>query len=122
MCTWWGGRVPSGKGFLLAPLSQLFSRERSQALAPAAQSGPWGARLRLKGSSRGWGDGGIWEQGAQAPGSVCCPRPPQLACGMLWLSGYGPIWSQNATDLISSVLTLLEQLGPSVSTLQGAPG
>ena len=50
------------------------------------------------------------------------PRPPQLACGMLWLSGYGPIWSQNATDLISSVLTLLEQLGPSVSKLQGAPG
>ncbi|XP_057605318.1 tyrosine-protein phosphatase non-receptor type 5 [Hippopotamus amphibius kiboko] len=35
-----------------------------------------------------------------------------LACGMLWLSGYGPIWSQNATDLVSSVLTLLEPLGP----------
>lgn len=36
---------------------------------------------------------------------------------MLWLSGYGPFWSQNATDLISSVLSLLEQLGPSVSKL-----
>ncbi|CAK7315401.1 Tyrosine-protein phosphatase non-receptor type 5 [Vulpes lagopus] len=35
-----------------------------------------------------------------------------LACGVLWLSGYGPIWSQNAADLLSSSLTLLEQLGP----------
>uniref|UniRef100_A0A8I3NYX2 protein-tyrosine-phosphatase n=1 Tax=Canis lupus familiaris TaxID=9615 RepID=A0A8I3NYX2_CANLF len=35
-----------------------------------------------------------------------------LACGVLWLSGYGPIWSQNATDLLSSSLTFLEQLGP----------
>ncbi|XP_024620383.1 tyrosine-protein phosphatase non-receptor type 5 [Neophocaena asiaeorientalis asiaeorientalis] len=47
--------------------------------------------------------------------SLCLLAASQflLACGMLWLSGYGPIWSQNATDLISSVLTLLEQLGPS---------
>lgn len=43
--------------------------------------------------------------------------PPQLACGMLWLSGYSPLWSQNATDLLSSLLALLEQLGPTVSQL-----
>uniref|UniRef100_A0A8D1M437 protein-tyrosine-phosphatase n=2 Tax=Sus scrofa TaxID=9823 RepID=A0A8D1M437_PIG len=47
--------------------------------------------------------------------SLCLLAASQflLACGMLWLSGYGPFWSQNATDLISSVLSLLEQLGPS---------
>lgn len=48
------------------------------------------------------------------------PWLPQLACGVLWLSGYSPGWSQNATDLLSSLLTLLEQLGPMVSKLQGA--
>jgi len=46
--------------------------------------------------------------------SLCLLAASQflLACGVLWLSGYGPVWSQNATDLISSLLTLLEQLGP----------
>ncbi|XP_011376067.1 tyrosine-protein phosphatase non-receptor type 5 isoform X3 [Pteropus vampyrus] len=46
--------------------------------------------------------------------SLCLLAASQflLACGMLWLSGYGPIWSQNATDLFSSLLALLEQLGP----------
>ncbi|KAF5918909.1 hypothetical protein HPG69_005950 [Diceros bicornis minor] len=46
--------------------------------------------------------------------SLCLLAASQflLACGMLWLSGYGPLWSQNATDLLSSSLTLLEQLGP----------
>lgn len=46
--------------------------------------------------------------------SLCLLAASQflLACGMLWLSGYGPTWSQNATDLSSSLLTLLEQLGP----------
>lgn len=119
----WG--VPSGKGFILAPSGQLLSRESPEAfsaprvpraLPSAVQSGPWG----------GWGQveaaGGRWGQGAQAPDSVRHPpRLPQLACGVLWLSGYGPIWSQNATDLLSSSLTLLEQLGPTVSKLQGAP-
>ena len=40
---------------------------------------------------------------------------------MLWLSGFGPIWTQNTTDVVSSALTFLERLGPSVSKLQGAP-
>ncbi|VCX22519.1 unnamed protein product [Gulo gulo] len=46
--------------------------------------------------------------------SLCLLAASQflLACGVIWLSGYGPIWSQNATDLLSSLLTLLEQLGP----------
>ncbi|MBZ3883159.1 Tyrosine-protein phosphatase non-receptor type 5 [Sciurus carolinensis] len=35
-----------------------------------------------------------------------------LACGVLWFSGYGHIWLQNATDLILSSLTILKQLGP----------
>nr|XP_039326845.1 tyrosine-protein phosphatase non-receptor type 5 isoform X3 [Saimiri boliviensis boliviensis] len=35
-----------------------------------------------------------------------------LACGVLWFSGYGHIWSQNATNLVSSLLMLLKQLGP----------
>ncbi|XP_016873923.1 tyrosine-protein phosphatase non-receptor type 5 isoform X1 [Homo sapiens] len=35
-----------------------------------------------------------------------------LACGVLWFSGYGHIWSQNATNLVSSLLTLLKQLEP----------
>ncbi|KAF6105747.1 protein tyrosine phosphatase non-receptor type 5 [Phyllostomus discolor] len=43
------------------------------------------------------------ETGAKSPGSELNPLS-QLACGMLWLSGYGPVWLQNAT--------LLEQLGP----------
>nr|KAF6467293.1 protein tyrosine phosphatase non-receptor type 5 [Rousettus aegyptiacus] len=51
--------------------------------------------------------------------SLCLLAASQflLACGMLWLSGYGPIWSQNATDLFSSLLTLLEQLGSMVRSL-----
>lgn len=64
----------------------------------------------------------MWGQGGQTPNSVCWPRPPQLACGMLWLSGFGPIWTQNTTDVVSSALTFLERLGPVVSKLQGAPG
>ncbi|XP_070129528.1 tyrosine-protein phosphatase non-receptor type 5 isoform X1 [Equus caballus] len=46
--------------------------------------------------------------------SLCLLAASQvlLACGMLWLSGYCPLWSQNATDLLSSLLALLEQLGP----------
>nr|XP_037855512.1 tyrosine-protein phosphatase non-receptor type 5 isoform X6 [Chlorocebus sabaeus] len=36
----------------------------------------------------------------------------QLACGVLWFSGYGHVWAQNATNLVSSLLTLLKQLGP----------
>ncbi|KAF4009639.1 hypothetical protein G4228_001265 [Cervus hanglu yarkandensis] len=32
---------------------------------------------------------------------------------MLWLSGFGPIWTQNTTDVVSSTLTFLERLGPS---------
>ncbi|XP_011792862.1 PREDICTED: tyrosine-protein phosphatase non-receptor type 5 isoform X1 [Colobus angolensis palliatus] len=35
-----------------------------------------------------------------------------LACGVLWFSGYGHVWAQNATNLVSSLLTLLKQLGP----------
>lgn len=64
----------------------------------------------------------MWGQGAQAPNSVLSPWLPQLACGVLWFSGYGPIWLQSAADLISSLFTLLQQLGPTVSELQGAPG
>ncbi|XP_044922074.1 tyrosine-protein phosphatase non-receptor type 5 isoform X1 [Mustela lutreola] len=46
--------------------------------------------------------------------SLCLLAASQflLACGVIWLSGYGPIWSQNATDLLSSLFTLPEQLGP----------
>lgn len=46
---------------------------------------------------------------------MCCPWLPQLACGVLWLSGYGSVWSQNASDVASSSLALLRQLGPMVS-------
>ncbi|XP_021119567.1 tyrosine-protein phosphatase non-receptor type 5 isoform X2 [Heterocephalus glaber] len=38
-----------------------------------------------------------------------------LACGVLWFSGYGHIWLQNATDLLCTSLTLLTQLGPTAS-------
>ncbi|XP_010613413.1 tyrosine-protein phosphatase non-receptor type 5 isoform X1 [Fukomys damarensis] len=38
-----------------------------------------------------------------------------LACGVLWFSGYGHIWLQNATDLFCTSLTLLTQLGPTAS-------
>lgn len=59
--------------------------------------------------------------------SLCLLAASQflLACGVLWFSGYGPIWLQSAADLISSLLTLLQQLGqlgPMVSELRGAPG
>lgn len=62
--------------------------------------------------------------GAECLGSELSPlpRPPQLACGVLWFSGYGHAWSQNARDLISSLLTLLKQLGATVSKLQGTLG
>ncbi|EHA97456.1 Tyrosine-protein phosphatase non-receptor type 5 [Heterocephalus glaber] len=38
-----------------------------------------------------------------------------LACVVLWFSGYGHIWLQNATDLLCTSLTLLTQLGPTAS-------
>ncbi|EHH23047.1 Tyrosine-protein phosphatase non-receptor type 5 [Macaca mulatta] len=38
-----------------------------------------------------------------------------LACGVLWFCGYGHVWAQNATNLVSSLLTLLKQLGPTVN-------
>lgn len=62
--------------------------------------------------------------GARSPSSELSllPRLPQLACGVLWLSGYGHIWLQNATDLILSSLTILKQLAPTVSKLWGALG
>lgn len=49
---------------------------------------------------------GTWSHSLTVKSSLCLLAASQflLACGMLWLSGYGPIWSQNAT--------LLEQLGP----------
>ena len=51
--------------------------------------------------------------GVRSPGSELNPLS-QLACGRLWLSGYGPVWLQNAT--------LLEQLGPTVSKLRDLQG
>lgn len=45
-----------------------------------------------------------------------------LACGVLWFSGYGHAWSQNARDLISSLLTLLKQLGATAWLGAGAWG
>ncbi|XP_055986886.1 tyrosine-protein phosphatase non-receptor type 5 [Sorex fumeus] len=49
-----------------------------------------------------------------ARGSLCLLAASQLllAGGVLWLSGYGPDWTQNASDLASSWLALLRQLGP----------
>ncbi|XP_044894982.1 tyrosine-protein phosphatase non-receptor type 5 isoform X2 [Felis catus] len=57
---------------------------------------------------------GVGSHSLPVRNSLCLLAASQflLACGVLWLSGYGPIWSQNATDLISSLLTLPEQLGP----------
>ncbi|ELK24804.1 PREDICTED: tyrosine-protein phosphatase non-receptor type 5 isoform X1 [Myotis davidii] len=49
---------------------------------------------------------GTWSHSLTVKSSLCLLAASQflLACGMLWLSGYGPSWLQNAT--------LLEQLGP----------
>uniref|UniRef100_F7DT35 protein-tyrosine-phosphatase n=1 Tax=Macaca mulatta TaxID=9544 RepID=F7DT35_MACMU len=44
-----------------------------------------------------------------------------LACGVLWFCGYGHVWAQNATNLVSSLLTLLKQLGPTVWHLLRTP-
>ncbi|XP_076964670.1 tyrosine-protein phosphatase non-receptor type 5 [Callospermophilus lateralis] len=45
-----------------------------------------------------------------------------LACGVLWFSGYGHIWLQNATEVILSSLTLLKQLGPAAWLGAGTSG
>ncbi|XP_060033034.1 tyrosine-protein phosphatase non-receptor type 5 isoform X2 [Erinaceus europaeus] len=57
---------------------------------------------------------GIRSHSLTVRSSLCLLAASQflLACGVLWFSGYGPIWSQNATDLVSSLFTLLKQLGP----------
>ncbi|XP_073898908.1 tyrosine-protein phosphatase non-receptor type 5 isoform X4 [Castor canadensis] len=58
--------------------------------------------------------GGAGSHSLTVRSSLCLFAVSQflLACGALWLSGHGHTWLQNATDLISSSLTLLNQLGP----------
>ncbi|XP_073898906.1 tyrosine-protein phosphatase non-receptor type 5 isoform X2 [Castor canadensis] len=60
--------------------------------------------------------GGAGSHSLTVRSSLCLFAVSQflLACGALWLSGHGHTWLQNATDLISSSLTLLNQLGPVV--------
>lgn len=97
---------PLGRAFSWFPLVH-FSPGR--VLRPSL-----GGQVEAEGKLCGW----EYRGEEPKPNSV---RLSQLACGMLWLSGYGPIWSQNATDLFSSLLTLLEQLGSMVSKLWRSP-
>ncbi|XP_012381105.1 tyrosine-protein phosphatase non-receptor type 5 isoform X2 [Dasypus novemcinctus] len=55
---------------------------------------------------------GAWSHSLTVRSSLCLLAASQflLACGVLWLTGYGPVWSQNATNLISSMERLV--LGP----------
>lgn len=121
---WWAGGSPLGRALSWLPrVSSSPGRVLRPPLHPefpglfpqlcSLDLGGVGGKLRLQG-----------EDGGQEPKLQTQSVPPlaaQLACGVLWLSGYGPIWSQNAADLLSSSLTLLEQLGPMVSKRQGAP-
>lgn len=119
----WGGEIPSGRGFILAPSSQLFCRGRPEAFSMHEAPGlfPQPCSLDFGGLGEAAGELCRGNTGARSPGSKLSSSP-QLACGVIWLSGYGPIWSQNATDLLSSLFTLPEQLGPMVSKLQELPG